>query len=66
MRRTLLFAVPFVILLTGCAPAPPGLPPPLAPGLEWAALLLVAIGALVLAKPKRCQPILAQKFGLRF
>lgn len=47
MRRTLLFAVPFVVLVTGCAPAPPGLPPPFAPGLEWAGLLLVAIGALV-------------------
>jgi hypothetical protein len=46
MRRTLLYAVPFVILLAGCAPAPPGLPPPLAPGLEWAGLLLVAIGGL--------------------
>ena len=46
MRRTLLYAVPFVILLAGCAPAPPGLPPLLAPGLEWVGLLLVAIGGL--------------------
>jgi hypothetical protein len=47
MRRTLLYAVPFGILIAGCALAPPGLPPPLDPGLEWAGLLLVAIGALV-------------------
>jgi hypothetical protein len=47
MRRIFLYAVPFVILLAGCAPAPPGLPAPLAFGLEWAGLLLVAIGGLV-------------------
>ena len=47
MRRTLLFAVPFVILLRGVLRHLPGLPPPFDPGLEWAGLLLVAIVALV-------------------
>jgi hypothetical protein len=47
MRRTILYAVPFITLLAGCASSPPGLLPPLDPGLEWTGLLLVAIVVLV-------------------